>query len=154
LLLAERGRWEGDPVRQSRPDPVFGSLTWDDRLPTQWKGELEWSPGLPVQVLIGLGEDRSAGLCVAGESLAWVRAHETQVRQLVAVDQLAWCNEYWGPAEPVSEAKLLQNIRLHQLWLEEDGSLWVLYRDGQLFGGHVFCGEFGADKEFLCPWLD
>jgi hypothetical protein len=140
-------------MRDPFSDAVFGPLRWDEGF-LAWKGQLEWSPGLRVEVLLALGKDRAAGLRVARESLDWVRAHEPQVRRLVAEDLSAWCSDFFRPEDPVGEARFLQDVELHQLRLEEDGSLWVLYHDGHLFGGHVFWAEFGADKAFRGTSVD
>jgi hypothetical protein len=118
-------------------DPVFGPLTWDQGF-LAWKGEVQWSPALSVEVLVGLRPDGSGDISAVHASWEWVRANEPRVRKLVADDLLAWCKEEFDPEQPVNEAEFLRAVELHQLRLECDGSLWVLYYDGHRFGGHVF----------------
>jgi len=140
-------------MREPFTDFVFGPLTWDEGF-LAWKGELEWSPGQRVEVLIGLRPDGTGELATVRRSLDWIRANEPRVRRIVTSDLLAWCNEQFTPDKTVSEGEFLQTAELHQLRLEEDGSLWVLYYDGFLFGGHVFWAEFGVDKEFWGTSVD
>ena len=135
-------------------DPVFGTLTWDDGF-LAWMGKIEWSPITHVEVLLSLNsEDRSGSFRVTRESLKWVRSQEPDIRRLVAEELLDWCNDHFRRQNPVSEAEFLRGVKLHQLRLEDDGSLWVLYYDGHLFGGHVFWAEFGADKVFRGTSVD
>ena len=128
-------------------DPVFGSLTWDDGF-LAWKGEVEWSPGQSVELLVGLWPDGSGDRAAVEASWEWVRANEARVRKIAADEFLAWCNAEYEPERTISEAEFLSTVELHQLRLECDGSLWVLYYDGHLFGGHVLWVEFGPDKAF------
>ncbi len=128
-------------------DPVFGSLVWDAGF-LAWKGKIVWPQTEGVEILLDDAE-HAAGFPVGRQSLEWFRLHEPRIRRLVAGDVLVWCNGYFGPDEPVSEAEFLQRVEPHQLRLEGDGSLWALYYDGHLFGGHVFWAEFGKDKDFL-----
>jgi hypothetical protein len=125
-------------------DSVFGPLAWDDGF-LRWKGEIAWPDTDRVEVLLD-EQDREAGWPVARQSLEWVRAHEPEVRRAVVTEFLAGCNDAFAPAHPVSEEEFLRTMELHQLQLEGDGSVRVLYLDMQLFGGRVFYAEFAANK--------
>jgi hypothetical protein len=125
-------------------DSVFGPLVWHDGV-LRWMGEIAWPGTDRVEVLLD-DPAREAALPVARQSLEWVRAHEPEVRRAVAAEFLAWCNDTFAPAQPISEEEFMRTVVLHQLWLEGDGSLRVVYFDMQLFGGHVFYAEFAADK--------
>ncbi|MGL4555182.1 MAG: DUF2262 domain-containing protein [Gemmataceae bacterium] len=134
-------------------DPVFGLLTWDEGF-LAWKGAVQWSPELSVEVLVGLWPGGSGDLSAVYAGWEWVRANERLVRKHLADDLLAWCNEEFAPESPVDEAEFLRAVELHQLRLECDGSLWVLYYDGHRFGGHVFWAEFSPDRVFRGTSVD
>jgi len=128
-------------------DPVFGPLAWHDGF-LAWKGELVWPGTDRVEVLLD-EEDRATGFLAARQSLAWVRDHEREVRQAVAAEFLDWCNDAFAPPVPISREEFLRGVELHQLRLDGDGGLWVLYSDMGLFGGHVFWAEYAADRRLL-----
>jgi hypothetical protein len=128
-------------------DPVFGSLAWDDGF-LAWKGKIAWPQTDGVEVLLDDAE-RASGFPIGRQSLEWFRMNEPYIRRLIVEDVLAWCNDTFGPDKPVNGAEFLRRVEPHQLRLEGDGSLWALYYDGHLFGGHVFWAEFGKDRNFL-----
>jgi hypothetical protein len=141
---AERGRSAIRRRGVGDSDPVFGPLAWHDGF-LRWKGEISWPDTDRVEVLLD-EQDREAGCPVARQSLEWVRANEPEIRRAVATEFLAWCNGTFAPDHPVSEEEFLRTVELHQLQLEGDGSLQVLYFDMHLFGGLVFYAWFAADK--------
>jgi hypothetical protein len=119
-------------------------LVWHDGF-LRWKGAIVWPGTDRVEVLLN-DQDIEVGWPVARQSLEWLRAHEPEIRRAVAAEFLTWCNDTFAPAHPVSEEKFLRTVELHQLQLEGNGSLQVLYFDMQLFGGRVFYAEFATDK--------
>lgn len=125
-------------------DPVFGSLTWDQGF-LAWKGKIAWPPTDGVEVLLD-NREVAFGFRIGRECLEWFRRHEPLIRRLVAAEVLAWCNDYFEPVQPVSEAEFLRRVEPHQLRLEADGSLLALYYDGHLFGGHVFGRSSGQTR--------
>lgn len=133
-------------------DPVFGRLEWDDGF-LAWKGEIAWSPNHRIEILLG-EEGRASNFREARASLEWLRSHEARVRELVAKDLLDWCNDEFSPESRLGEIEFLRGVEFHQLRLEGNGAMWVLYYDGHLFGGHVFWAEFGPDRAFLGTSVD
>lgn len=128
-------------------DPLFGRLVWDEGF-LAWMGEGEWRLGQTVVVLLGLDRDGSGDLPTIHASWDWFRANEAYVRQALADDLLEWTNEAFGQDRSVSNAEFLEIVELHQIRLEEDGSLRVLYNDAHSFGGHVFWADLRSDKVF------
>ena len=128
-------------------DPVFGILSWDERY-LAWVGRVDWSPSLQPEVLVALDRDGSGDLAAIHDSWNWVRANEPTIRRQVIDEVLHECNEEYRPESPATREELMASIELHQIRLEDNKSLRILYNDGYLFGGHVIWADVGADKSY------
>lgn len=128
---------------------VFGRLTWDGRLGC-WLGGIDWPPGRHTEVAIWHPDnDVAAGLRMAREGLDWLQSHEEHARRCVAREMLGVYNDAWrDEPEPITEEEFLRRIELVRVAFAEDGSLLLSYDGGELFGGHVIDGDFGADGSF------
>ena len=135
----------GEPIH----DEVFGLLKWDDLL-NCWLGGINWPSGLYTEVAIWQpGNDTVAGLRMAREGLDWLKANEEHARRCVAKEMLEIYNDIWRDEdEPISEDEFIRRTELVRIGFWEDGSLLLSYDGGDLFGGHVIDGDFGADRSF------
>jgi hypothetical protein len=136
-------------VAEAIYNDVFGRLTWDGRQGC-WLGGIDWPLGSHTEVAIWhAGTDVAAGLRTAAESLDWLMSHERYARRCVAEEMLEVYNHDWrDEPEPITEEDLVRRIELVRVAFGEDGSLLLTYDAGEMFGGHVLDGEFGADRSF------
>jgi len=130
-------------------DAMFGVLNWDDGL-NCWLGGIDWPPGLHTEVAIWQpGDDAAAGRRMAGEGLVWLKANEEYARRCVARQMVEVYNDVWRDEEdPISEDEFISRTELVRIAFWDDGSLLLSYDGGDMFGGHIIDGDFGADRSF------
>jgi hypothetical protein len=132
-------------------DAMFGPMTWDRQL-NCWLGGVDLTPGFHVEITVsGTDADWFMGFPAARASLAWLRGHEPEARQLVAAEMVELYNDCWTDEdEPVTAAEFACRIDLVRAALGEDGSVLLSYSDGPMamFGGHLLDADFGADKAY------
>jgi hypothetical protein len=137
---------------------VFGRLTWDDRVGC-WRGEIEWSAGQDVGVsLWHPGYDVARGLRLAGDSLAWLQAHELDARRLLAEEIYEGCSDAWEDDEdegkdPVTVTSIFRRLALMRIGFGEDGSLVLTYDVAELLAGQLVDAEFAPDRTFQGAYL-
>jgi hypothetical protein len=127
-------------------DEVFGPLVARSG---GWDGAIEWRPGQKVGVCIcnEEGQDVAAMLAVARGSLAWLRAHDAEAERFVADQLHELYNDSWTDADGLlSRDEFLRRIRLFHVMFGGDGSVFLTYDDGGLFGGHELSTAFAPDK--------
>jgi hypothetical protein len=127
-------------------DEVFGSL---GATPGGWDGAIEWRPGQRVGVSVCReeGQDIDAMLAVARRSLEWLRAHEPEAAGFVADRLLELYNDSWTDASgPLDREGFLRRVRLSHVLFCGDGSVFLTFDDGGLFGGHEITTALAPDK--------
>jgi hypothetical protein len=119
-------------------DTVLGELTYNERL-AWYKGQVTFEPLGPFAVALSTEstDEVDAMLHNAGQFVRDIVTIDQRARDYAAEALLDLYNDEWREGPILSQEDFIRRLTLESVTFYPDGSIEMLYDDGDLFWDHV-----------------